>query len=80
MVIEIMLTASGYRKQINSNTDLAKSEDHKRVSVIDESIPLKFRWKMYDKNYGFVWLFVCLLVHSVDTKIAKNMIQLYVNK
>ena len=52
--IEIMLNTSGYRKQINSNTDLAKSEDHKCGSVIDESIPLKCRQNTYDKKHSCV--------------------------
>ena len=41
--MEIILNESGSRKGIDSNTDLTLGEDNEVQSVLDESIPTKFR-------------------------------------
>ena len=62
---EITLTASGCRKPKYSNTNLVRGEDHNCVSVSDESIPLKLRQQIYDKEHGCVWLSACLLKGNI---------------
>ena len=49
----------------------------KVLSVLDETIPTKFRQQTYDHEHGCVWLSTCLLGNSVDNEIADNMIELY---
>ena len=55
---------------------MAKDDDYEYVSVINESIPKKYRQQKYHKDHGCVWLSSCLLDHSVDKNIADNMIEL----
>ena len=49
------------------------------TSIIDSCIPLKCRQASYDKSHGCDWLSACVLIHSVDTKVVKNVIERYAN-
>ena len=66
---EILLTASGHREGKDSTTNLSKA--------IEGSIPSKFRQATYEQENGCVCLSACLLIHSVNTKIATAIIERY---
>ena len=76
--MEIILNESGSRKGIDSNTDLTLGEDNEVQSVLDESIPTKFRQQTQYHENGCIWLSIYLLVHLVDKEIADTMIEIYV--
>ena len=67
---EIMLTAGGHRKSKGSI---------KISSMVLHSIAQQFRQSSYVSKNGCVWLSACLLIHSVDTSLAKMMIDRYAN-
>ena len=52
--MEIMSNSSGCQTYHNINTNFPLGEDNEGKSVIDETIPTKFRQQTYDHENGCV--------------------------
>ena len=68
---DIKLTASGHRQTTHCTPNTS--------NTMDDSIPSQYRQAMYDEENGCVWLSACLLINSVDSKLAIAMIERYAN-